>query len=80
MSAQCVGRYPVLTTWVNGVQLYELETGSLTHPNYDPEAVAGLLGRAGHIALEVHDNDPGMGRDGWAPEAVVRWRNIRLEA
>jgi hypothetical protein len=48
-------------------------------PQYDREAVAGLLGRAGHIALEVHDNDPGMGRDRWAPKAVVRWRNIRLE-
>jgi hypothetical protein len=33
----------------------------------------------GHIALEVHDNDPGMGQDRWAPEAVVRWRNMRLE-
>jgi hypothetical protein len=40
--------------------------------------VAGLLGRAGHIALEVHDNDEGMGEARWAPEAVVRWRNFRL--
>ena len=79
MSVRCVGHYPTLTTWVNGVQVYELDTGSLAHPDYDREAVAGLLGRAGHIALEVHDNDPGRGRDRWAPEAVVRWRNIRLE-
>jgi len=34
---------------------------------------------ASHIALEVHDNDPAMGRDRWEPEAVVRWRNIQLE-
>jgi Domain of Unknown Function (DUF1080) len=79
MSVRCVGLHPVLTTWVNGVQVYELDTGSLVHPNFDRKAVANLLGRAGHIALEVHDNDPGMGRDRWAPEAVVRWRNLRLE-
>jgi hypothetical protein len=79
MSVRCVGRYPVLTTWVNGLQVYQLDTASLTHPGYDRDAVAGLLGRLGHIALEVHDNDPAMGADRWAPEAVVRWRNFRLE-
>jgi hypothetical protein len=79
MSVQCVGRYPVLTSWVNGVRLYELDTGTIRHPGYDREAVAALLGEAGHIALEVHDNDEGMGADRWAPGAAVRWRNIRLE-
>ena len=48
--------------------------------SYDREAVASLLGRAGHIALEVHDNDwGGLGQERWGPEAVVRWRNMRLE-
>lgn len=79
ISVTCVGRYPVLTTWVNGVQVYELDTGTIRHPDYDRDAVAALLGRDGRIALEVHDNDRGMGPDRWAPEAVVRWRSIRLE-
>ncbi|MFC4242131.1 DUF1080 domain-containing protein [Gryllotalpicola reticulitermitis] len=75
---RCVGKYPVLTTWVNGVKLYELDTAAIRHPNYDREAVAELLGREGHIALEVHDNDPRMGRDRWGTDAVVRWRNFQL--
>lgn len=79
LTVRCAGRYPVLTTWVNGVLVYELDTGAIDHPTYDREAVADLLGRAGRIALEVHDNDPGMGADRWGPQAVVRWRNLRLE-
>jgi hypothetical protein len=80
MSVRCVGRHPVLTTWVNGVQVYEIDTGAISYPHYDRDAAADLLGRAGHIALEVHDNDyPGMGRDRWGADAVVRWRNLRLE-
>ena len=75
---RCVGTHPVLTTWVNGVKLYELDTATITHPRYDREAVAALLGSAGHIALEVHDNDPKMGRDRWGENSVVRWRNLEL--
>jgi len=78
MRVRCVGEHPVLTTWVNGVRVYELDTGSIRHPTYDRDAVADLLGRAGHVALEVHDNDEGMGDDRWAPGAVVRWRGLRL--
>ena len=79
MTVECVGADPVLTTWVNGCQIYRIDTGAMAHPDYDRQAVAGLLGRAGHVALEVHDNDPGMGADRWAPGAVVRWRNLWLE-
>jgi hypothetical protein len=79
MTVECVGAYPRLTTWINGVQVYQIDTGEISHPDYDRDEVAALLGRAGRIALEVHDNDPGMGRDRWAPDAVVRWRNLRLE-
>jgi hypothetical protein len=80
MRVRCTGDSPVLTTWVNGVLLSEIDTGAITWPHYDPAAVRALLGRSGHIALEVHDNDPGMGPDRWAPGAVVRWRNLRLES
>ncbi|MDR1306480.1 MAG: DUF1080 domain-containing protein [Treponema sp.] len=73
---RCVGEYPVLTTWINGVKAYELDTGKINWPDYDKAAIAKLLGRAGRISLEVHDNDPGMGEDRWAPGAVCRWKNI----
>jgi hypothetical protein len=74
---RCEGRYPVLTTWVNGVRIYELDTGAIEHPGYDREAVAGLLGREGHIALEVHDTDR-LGDARWGDGALCRWRNIKL--
>ncbi|SDT33607.1 protein of unknown function [Friedmanniella luteola] len=75
---RCVGRLPVLTTWVNGVLVAELDTATLDDPHWHPEAVAELLGPAGHIALEVHDNDPGMGADRWGPGAACRWRRLRV--
>ncbi|MDR1799359.1 MAG: DUF1080 domain-containing protein [Bifidobacteriaceae bacterium] len=75
---RCVGKYPVLTSWVNGVKLYQLDTGAMDWPTYDRDAVATLLGRAGHIALEVHDNDPGLGAGRWGPGAVVRWRHLAV--
>jgi hypothetical protein len=75
---RCEGEYPVLTTWINGVKAYELDTAKIQWPGYNREETAKLLGRAGHIALEVHDNDPGMGDDRWAPGAVCRWKNIRI--
>ena len=67
-----------MTTWVNGVKICELDTASIRHPNYDRDAVAELLGREGHIALEVHDTDPRLGKARWWPGAVCRWRRIRL--
>jgi Domain of Unknown Function (DUF1080) len=78
IKVRCTGTYPRLTTWVNGLKLYELDTATMVAPHYDREAVARLLGRAGHIALEVHDNDAGMGTDRWGVDSVVRWRNIRV--
>lgn len=74
----CVGTLPVITTWVNGELVAELNTATITHPHFDPEAVAELLGPTGHIAFEVHDNDPSIGEARWAPEARCRWRNIRI--
>jgi hypothetical protein len=78
IKVRCTGTYPRLTTWVNGLKLYELDTATLRAPHYDREAVADLLGPAGHIALEVHDNDPAMGTERWGVDSVVRWRNLRV--
>ncbi|MGO2748952.1 MAG: 3-keto-disaccharide hydrolase [Pseudoclavibacter sp.] len=72
------GRLPRITTWINDVLISEIDLGTLEFENYDAEATAATLGRAGHIALEVHDTDPMMGPDRWGPESACRWRNIRV--
>jgi hypothetical protein len=74
-----VGAMPYLTTWINGVKIAELDTAKIKLPNYDPKAVLERVGRAGHIALEVHNNDARLGNDRWAPGAVCRWRNISIK-
>ena len=73
-----VGAMPRLTTWINGEKITELDTAKMKLPDYDPQAMLALIGRSGHIALEVHDNDR-MGSDRWAPGAVCRWRNISIK-
>ncbi|CAH0214537.1 hypothetical protein SRABI83_02227 [Arthrobacter sp. Bi83] len=76
---RCVGTLPVITTWVNGLKVAELDTASLDSPNYDPDAVLGVLSERGHIALEVHDNDAMFGEARWGKGAQCRWRNIRIK-
>jgi hypothetical protein len=71
---RCVGKYPVITTWINGVKICEFDTGTLKGHRYDREKTAHLLGREGHIALEVH---AGTGVR-WAKDAVCRWKNVYL--
>ena len=73
-----VGEIPVLTTWINGERISELDTARVKSPGYDPKAMLEKIGRAGHIALEVHDNDARMGQDRWGPGCVCRWRNIAV--
>jgi len=73
-----VGAKPVVTSWVNGVKIAELDMATLVAPHYDADAVAALLGRRGHIALEVHDNDARFGERRWGRHAACRWRNIRI--
>ena len=38
-------------SWVNGLKIAELDMATLVAPHYDADAVAALLGPAGHIAL-----------------------------
>ncbi|UNS95329.1 DUF1080 domain-containing protein [Streptomyces tubbatahanensis] len=75
---RCVGLLPRVTTWINGLLVAEIDMSTLDAPHYDPEAVAALLGPEGHIAFEVHDTDPRLGRDRWGPDAACRWRNVRV--
>lgn len=73
------GRLPRITTWINGTKIAEIDLATLDSPHYDAEAVADLLGRAGRIALEVHDTDPMLGEARWGRNSACRWRNIRVK-
>ncbi|WP_326761683.1 DUF1080 domain-containing protein [Streptomyces phaeochromogenes] len=76
---RCVGALPVITTWVNGLKIAELNTETLDSPDYDPAAVLESLGNRGHLAFEVHDNDATFGEARWGTGAQCRWRNIRIK-
>jgi hypothetical protein len=76
---RCVGGpLPVITTWINGLKIAEIDTATLRSPDYDSEAVARHLGTDGRIALEVHDNDEMFGEARWGRGAACRWRNLRI--
>jgi hypothetical protein len=75
---RCEGKYPYVTTWINGVKICELDTSKITWPDYDKEEILRRCGSRGHIAFEVHDNDPLLGKDRWWPGAVCRWKNIYI--
>ena len=73
---RCVGAKPRTTVWINDLLVAEIDLATLEAPDYDADAVAAALG--GHLAFEVHDNDPRLGLDRWAPAARCRWRDIRI--
>ena len=76
---RCVGEQPTITTWVNDVLVAEIDLATMEHPHYDADTVAAALGPAGHIAFEVHDNDPRGGAGRWGPGARCRWRDIAIK-
>ncbi len=76
---RCVGTYPVITVWINGVKISEIDFGQMQHPNYDEDTMLEILGRSGPIGFEVHENDRNMGEKRWGRGAKCRWRNIRIE-
>jgi len=73
-----VGDIPVITTTINGRDIAQLDAKTLPPEDFDPVATLRLLGRRGHIAFEVHDNDPRLGEGRWGRNAACRWRNIRI--
>lgn len=76
---RCVGALPVITTWVNGLKIAEIDAATLDSPDYDPQGVLDYLGPRGHIALEVHDNDAFFGESRWGKGAQCRWRALRIK-
>lgn len=74
------GTSPRITVHINDLKISEIDTASINHSLYNAEEVEKMLGPTGHIAFEIHDNDPGMGEARWAPNAACRWRNIRIRS
>ena len=72
----CQGKYPVITTFINGVKVAEIDMKKIDATHFNREA-ADKLGSQGHISLEVHDNDH-MGEARWGKDAATRFRNIRI--
>lgn len=72
------GALPTITTHINGTLVAELDTARLPPEVFDAEGTLALLEERGHVAFEVHDNDPAMGDARWGSGAACRWRNIRL--
>lgn len=72
------GEFPRIMVHINGVKISEIDTATMEHPLYNAASIRDLLGPKGHIAFEIHDNDPGMGEARWGPDAACRWRNIRI--
>jgi len=80
LRVRCVGGpVPVLTTWINGVLVAELDVSRVEWPGFSADMVRDELGDSGHLAFEVHDNDRGMGYPRWGVGAACRWRNIRIK-
>ncbi|WOO40601.1 DUF1080 domain-containing protein [Rubellicoccus peritrichatus] len=86
LKIRCTGSEPVVTTWVNGVKIMEMDGSDyqarhLNHENvqnwdqpsaWDSEKVQRITGNRGSIALQIH---PG-GR--WKPGGSAMYRNIRI--
>jgi len=78
LRVRTIGAKPRISTWVNGVLVATIDSATLEFPNYNADAALDLLGTRGHIALEVHDNDPVVRDKRWAVSSACRWRNIRI--
>lgn len=78
LRVECVGVLPVVTTWIKGTKVASIDLARLEAPNFVAADIAAELGRAGHIALEVHENDPYLLEKRWGSAAACRWRNIRV--
>jgi hypothetical protein len=74
-----VGAKPAATVWINNLEVASINLATLVAPNYDSDRVANCLGREGHIAFEVHDNDGMLKERRWGRDAACRWRNIRIK-
>ena len=68
------GKYPRITTHINGLKVGEFDAATAKLEHYDREAVAKQLGEKGSIAVQVH------GGGSYPPGAKCRWRNIKVRS
>lgn len=74
MRVRCVGKYPRITTWINGVKMADFDGATCPQPDYKKDEILRQLGPKGPLALQVHG-----GKQLWKPGAKCRWRNIRIK-
>lgn len=67
-----IGKFPQVTTWINGLQVCQFDGETSQVAGYDRDKVSGLLGPRGRIAVQVH------GGGGWPKGSKCRWKNIRI--
>lgn len=70
---RCVGKYPKITTWINGTKIAEFDSETSKNPQNKKEELFEAFGREGAIALQVH------GGNGWTKGAKCRWKNISIK-
>ena len=52
LKVRCVGKYPRITTWLNGQKICEFDGATFKQSQYDREKVHGILGDKGSIAVQ----------------------------
>ena len=67
------GKYPRITTWINGTKINEFDGANHQSGQYDKDKVYESLGREGSVAVQVH------GGTGWPNGAKCRWKNIKVK-
>jgi len=66
------GKYPRITTWINGLKVCEFDGSNSTADRYDKQKILKILGTEGSIAVQVH------GGKGWPNGAKCRWKNVQV--
>ena len=74
LRVRCTGKYPRITTWLNKVMIMDFDGETCPSPLYKKEKLTEMLGREGHIGLQIHG---GIGA--WKEGALGRWKNIRIK-
>ena len=69
------GKYPRITTWINGLQVCDFDGAASKNEVYhkNREAILERLTTRGRIAVQVH------GGTGWPKGAKCRWKSIRIK-
>lgn len=72
LKVRCEGKYPIITTWINGTKICKFDAAGIQNPDFDKEKMYSEVGDSGHIGLQVHG-----GSTWW--DGKVRWKNIKVK-